>query len=103
VAGGAHSVSGVINYAGSQPVRRDLLTTTPSRAGNLNWYHPALQEALIDLASMMGAQVRRGVTVAGVTPGRPVRVGAREHRTTEEITHVWSSLRMAASPKPGSG
>jgi 2-polyprenyl-6-methoxyphenol hydroxylase-like FAD-dependent oxidoreductase len=58
------------NYRGSLlATRRDLPQTTPSRAGALNFYHPAMQETLLHRAAVAGAEVRRGVTVTEVRPG----------------------------------
>jgi menaquinone-9 beta-reductase len=51
--------------------RRDLLTTAPG-VSSLSFYHPIIQEALIDAARHAGAEVRRGARVRAVTTdGRP--------------------------------
>ena len=48
---------------------RDLIATTPARAGELTFHHPAMQETLLHAAAEAGAEVRRGVRVVGLTPG----------------------------------
>jgi menaquinone-9 beta-reductase len=70
--------------------QRDLHQTTPSRRGFRNFYHPAMQEALLAAASYAGATVRRGVRVTGVTPGSVPRVtfaanGAAQHVQAELV------------------
>ncbi len=48
---------------------RDLVATSPARAGEITFYHPAMQETLLDAAAAAGAEVRRGDTVIGLAPG----------------------------------
>jgi 2-polyprenyl-6-methoxyphenol hydroxylase-like FAD-dependent oxidoreductase len=84
--GGACIVPHWTLYAGSQVQQRDLPTTTPSRAGCLNYYHLALQETLIDLAQTAGAEVRPGATVTGVTPGQPACVTVGQDHRSEPVT-----------------
>jgi 2-polyprenyl-6-methoxyphenol hydroxylase-like FAD-dependent oxidoreductase len=50
-------------------VDRDLVATTPSGLGMLNFRHEEMQEVLIGLAADAGAAVRRPAEVAGVSPG----------------------------------
>src|SRR5215470_13627218 len=45
---------------------RNFKDLAPHHAGSFNFYHPAMQEVLIDLAAEAGAEVRRGVSVVGV-------------------------------------
>jgi len=52
----------------SMPLR-DLTTTTPQRAPLLTFFHPKMQETLLDWAVGKGAEVRRGVTVTAVKGG----------------------------------
>ena len=63
-----------LNANGAEILRRDLLVTTPQRSGWLTYYHPQMQERLIEAARAAGAEVRRGARVRGVTPGSPARV-----------------------------
>jgi 2-polyprenyl-6-methoxyphenol hydroxylase-like FAD-dependent oxidoreductase len=58
-------------YAGDRVIaRRDMVATTPGKLSALDFYHPDMQTELLDLAEEAGAEVRRGTTVAGLTPGR---------------------------------
>ncbi len=57
---------------------RDLEATAPHHAGMFNFYHPVMQEALLELAEKAGAEVRRGVSVDDVLPGDPPRVEFQE-------------------------
>jgi len=56
---------------------RDLAATTPSGLGCLNFYHPAMQQCVLDLAGEAGAEIRRPVEVIHVDPGEPPRVVTR--------------------------
>ncbi len=49
--------------------RRDLFATTPSGNGFLDFYHPTMQQSLLDFAAASGADVRRPVDVIQVVPG----------------------------------
>jgi 2-polyprenyl-6-methoxyphenol hydroxylase-like FAD-dependent oxidoreductase len=70
---------------GVEAYRRDLRTTTPQRRGWLTYYHPRMQELLIDAAHAAGAEVRRGARVRAVTPGAPARVTVEEAGRSEEV------------------
>jgi 2-polyprenyl-6-methoxyphenol hydroxylase-like FAD-dependent oxidoreductase len=52
-----------------QMVHRDLPATTPQAAPMCNFYHPKMQETVIDAAATAGADVRRGATVGEVKGG----------------------------------
>lgn len=72
-------------YAGGTLVgRRDLVATTSSRAGFLDFYHPDMQEVLLSYAEKAGARIWRGATVTEVTPGSPPRVSVQRdgHQST---------------------
>jgi menaquinone-9 beta-reductase len=57
--------------------RRDLVKTSPHRAGSLNFYHPDMQSVVIGAAAAAGATVRRGARVVElVSDGLP---GVRVH------------------------
>ncbi|MCH8201328.1 MAG: FAD-dependent monooxygenase, partial [Chloroflexi bacterium] len=57
-------------YVGAGRIaHRDLTATTPSRLPNLSFFHPEMQEALIDAAATAGAEVRRGARVTAAKPG----------------------------------
>ena len=65
-----------LNVGGPQP-ERDLIETTPHRSPILSFYHPEMQEVVLEAAENAGAEVCRGVTVLGVETGRPPHVTAR--------------------------
>ena len=82
----AHPVPWVDFYAVSTLViHRDVMTTTPQQLPCLAFYHPAMQELLLQSASDAGAQVRRGIMVSQVRPGRPATVTVADNSRTEEI------------------
>ena len=67
-------------YAGGNPVvSRDLWTTTLQKTGWFTFYHPEMQEAVVDAARQAGADVRRGAHVSAIEPGSPARVTIQEH------------------------
>lgn len=74
-----------MRVGGMEVSRRDFRTTTPQRRGWLTYYHPRMQELLIDAARAAGAEVRRGVRVRAVTPGAPARVTIEEAGRSEEV------------------
>ena len=72
-------------YAAGSPVRRRDLEQTPHRAGSFHFYHPEMQETVLEMALEAGAEVRRGVTVAAVKIGRPPSVSFRENGHSREL------------------
>jgi hypothetical protein len=55
-------------YAGGALIdHRPLPETTPTREACINMYHPDLQETLLARAIKAGAEVKRGVTVQGIS------------------------------------
>jgi 2-polyprenyl-6-methoxyphenol hydroxylase-like FAD-dependent oxidoreductase len=56
---------------------RDMVETTPHRLPLLDFYHPAMQGALLGAAETAGAEVRRGAVVLGVVPGTRPAMRAR--------------------------
>jgi 2-polyprenyl-6-methoxyphenol hydroxylase-like FAD-dependent oxidoreductase len=59
---------------GERAFRRDLVATTMASEPMWGIYHPDLQEQLLTQAAASGAEVRRGVTVQQVLPGRRPKV-----------------------------
>ena len=59
---------------GELAFRRDLVATTIPAEAMWGIYHPDMQEKLLTQAAASGAEVRRGVTVQQVLPGRPPKV-----------------------------
>jgi 2-polyprenyl-6-methoxyphenol hydroxylase-like FAD-dependent oxidoreductase len=73
-------------YAGAtQILGRDLFATTPQGVGWFTYYHPAMQETLIDAAAGAGAEVRRGAQVVDVRPGSPPVAVIQADGVTEEV------------------
>ena len=54
--------------------KRDLVATTPQGLSNFHFYHPAMQEAVLEAAAKSGAQIARGASVTSVVPGFPAKV-----------------------------
>lgn len=65
---------------------RDVAGTTPQQLPCLAFYHPAIQEALLEAAAKAGAEVRRGASVREVRPGSPPSVVVQRNGHTEELS-----------------
>jgi 2-polyprenyl-6-methoxyphenol hydroxylase-like FAD-dependent oxidoreductase len=65
---------------------RDLIETTPSRLGCLNFYHPEMQQQLLDLAVAAGAELQRPAEVTGVVPGNPPTITLRANSVEQQVT-----------------
>ena len=79
---------------------RDLVETSPHRAGSLNFYHPEMQTVLLNAAEQAGATVRRGATVVEITPGERPSVRVRDadgERTFEARLVVGADGRNSGS------
>jgi 2-polyprenyl-6-methoxyphenol hydroxylase-like FAD-dependent oxidoreductase len=73
-------------YAGGQPLtERPFRETTPQKTGWITFYHPSMQELVLDAAEKAGAEVRRGARVVDVKPGARPRVVVDQGGKTEEI------------------
>lgn len=67
---------------GGEP--RDLIATTPQQLPFVTFYHPVMQEVLLQAATDAGAEVRRGASVREVKPGNaPTVVVEQEGKVTE--------------------
>ncbi|MBZ5672015.1 MAG: FAD-dependent monooxygenase [Acidobacteriia bacterium] len=64
---------------------RDAVATTPHRLPCFAFYHPSMQEVLLDAAAKAGAHVRRGVSVKDVQAGAPATVVAGENGGAEKF------------------
>ena len=64
---------------------RDLIATTPARAGEMTFHHPAMQETVLQAATDAGAVVRRGVRAVGLEPGAVPRVHVKAEDGDAEI------------------
>lgn len=63
---------------------RDLLATTPQQLPFVTFYHPVMQEVLLQAATDAGAEVRRGASVRDVRPGdKPTVIVEQEGRVNE--------------------
>jgi 2-polyprenyl-6-methoxyphenol hydroxylase-like FAD-dependent oxidoreductase len=75
IGNGAHHPTGFeTKLAGNSIGIRDLAETTPTGLHPLTFYHPGVQEALLEAAAKAGAEVRRGARSTGVTAGAPASV-----------------------------
>ena len=84
--GGGHMLKFWNIYAGgNQVLSRDLLATTAQKQGWFTFYHPQMQEIVLEAARAAGTEIRRGARVRAVTPGSPVHVTIDEHGKTEEV------------------
>jgi len=82
----AHQVPWADFYAETtRTVHRDLTVTTPQQLPCLSFYHPQMQEILLQSAADAGAKVRRGVSVQEVRTGDPATVVARENGRAESL------------------
>ena len=65
---------------------RDFRTTTPQKLPALTFYHPAMQEVVLDSARDAGAEVWRGVSVRQVKPGTLPVVAIEDDGAVCELT-----------------
>ena len=73
-------------YMGPQLIEhRDFAATTLTKTPVMTFYHPRMQTSLLNAAEASGAEVRRGVVVTSVVPGRPAHVTHKTNGETEEI------------------
>ena len=73
-------------YMGAQQIeRRYFPTTTLTKTPLVTFYHPRMQTSLLNAAEACGAEVRRGVMVTSVVPGRPAHIAHKSNGQTEEI------------------
>jgi 2-polyprenyl-6-methoxyphenol hydroxylase-like FAD-dependent oxidoreductase len=81
-----HEVRWWQTYVGGSALeRQDCVAESVQRAPQFGFYHPAMQEVLLQAAAGAGATVRRGVVVRNVKPGTPLSVLAEENGRTGEF------------------
>ncbi len=81
-----HDLPWVDFYSGSHLMaHRNTVETTPHHVPGLTFYHPAMQEALLEAAANAGAEVRRGASVKEVRPGASPSVVMQWNGNAEEI------------------
>ena len=51
--------------------RRDFIEATPNGLGALDFYHPEMQDVLIQAAEQTSAEVWQGAIAIGAKPGSP--------------------------------
>jgi len=70
-----HEVRWLQTYLGDMALnRQDCIAEFVQHQPQLSFYHPAMQEVLLQAAADAGAEVRRGVAVCDVNPGTPASV-----------------------------
>lgn len=81
-----HEVRWWQTYLGGVPLeRQDCVAESLQHAPQFMFYHPTMQEVLLQAAADAGAEVRRGVTVRDVKPGTPPGVIAEQKGRSEEF------------------
>jgi len=81
-----HEVRWWQTYLGGTALeRQDCVAESVQHAPQFGFYHPAMQEALLQAAADAGADVRRGLAVRNVEPGEPPSVLVEEDGRTEEF------------------
>jgi 2-polyprenyl-6-methoxyphenol hydroxylase-like FAD-dependent oxidoreductase len=65
---------------------RDLAETTPGGCHSMTFYHPQMQEALIQDAENAGAEVRRGVRVRGIETGAEPKAHLEWNGSSETVS-----------------
>ncbi|MFP3945196.1 MAG: FAD-dependent oxidoreductase [Alphaproteobacteria bacterium] len=70
-----------------RPVQpRDLSATTPAGTGVMDFYHPEMQQTLLEAAAEAGAEVWRKAHVTGVHPGSPARIEVAREGLAHDFT-----------------
>ncbi len=81
-----HEVRWWQTYLGGAALeRQDCVAESLQHAPQLMFYHPAMQEVLLQAAADAGAQVHRGIAVRDVKPGTLPSVLAEQDGRTEEF------------------
>lgn len=81
-----HELRWAVFHVGPEPdPLRDLIATTPQRTPYFAFYHPTMQEVLLQAAADAGAEVRRGASVRDVKPGAEPAVVVEQDGRVEEI------------------
>jgi 2-polyprenyl-6-methoxyphenol hydroxylase-like FAD-dependent oxidoreductase len=92
---------------------RDLIATTPHHAGEMTFYHPAMQNEVLRLAEAAGAEVWRGAAVVAIRPGSAPAVTVRTEGEERELsarlivgadgrqshTRGWSGFQVLRNPE----
>lgn len=95
-------------YVGStQTEHRDLVASTLTKSPLLAFYHPRLQDIVLNAAQAAGAEVRRGIIANSVLPGRHPRVefflpGGQEEEVDTRMVVVSDGRNSRFRRLPGS-
>ena len=82
----AHELDVLTRYRdGAVNVQRDFAATTPSGGKEMTFYHPAMQDVLINAAQEAGVEIWREALVTEVRPGDPPTVLVRHDGTMQEL------------------
>jgi 2-polyprenyl-6-methoxyphenol hydroxylase-like FAD-dependent oxidoreductase len=65
---------------------RDLSVTTPQKLPGLTFFHPAMQEVVIEEARRAGAEVWRGATVSQIRAGNPPAITVEARTGQRQLT-----------------
>jgi 2-polyprenyl-6-methoxyphenol hydroxylase-like FAD-dependent oxidoreductase len=65
---------------------RHLPSSTPSKLPEVSFYHPTMQEALLQRAAEVGVDVWRGATVREVSPGGPPALTVHKNGSAIDLT-----------------
>jgi 2-polyprenyl-6-methoxyphenol hydroxylase-like FAD-dependent oxidoreductase len=83
---GGRELAWLDRYTGAvRGERRDFVATTPQRMPSFAFYHPTLQEVLLQAAGHAGAEVRRGSWVCAVKSGEVPAVTVEHDGRVEEL------------------
>ena len=87
IAAGGYPAPKFAAFAGPAPMPvRDFTVDCALKAAALTMYHPAMQEAVLAAAAKAGADVRRGVKVRNVTPGKEPTVEFETDGGTQTVS-----------------
>ena len=83
---------------GEHVMRRDLVATTLPGEPMWGFFHPAGQEALLEHAAASGAEIRRGVRVQSITPGKKPRLSVEEDGRSDQCEARLVALCAGRNP-----
>jgi menaquinone-9 beta-reductase len=74
------------DFLGTERIgHRDTIEETPGQTATITFYHPLMQETILQAAMEAGAEVRRGVHAAGIVPGHSVKTASDHNGRNETI------------------
>ena len=114
MAAGGHELPWFDLYQGPHRAEhRDLTTTTRQEVTSISFYHPAMQEALVQAAADSGADVRRAARVTGMntdgTPSVKVEMDGRQMEIRSRLVvgvdgrssrvRAWAGINARSDPE----